>query len=539
MKKNLGFAFLTLALMALLLAGCGKGNAAPAQAPAAGSARVGTPDLPLVDKPATLSVWLNLGQIDPSAGITTLNDVLSWQVIEEKTGIHIDWIHPPAGQDGESFNLMIASGDYPDIIVNTGDALYSGGMDTAITDGVYIRLNELVEQYAPNYKELRTRTPEVARDTLTDQGNIGGFYSINTPNQGPWYGMAVRQDWLDDLGLATPVTYDDWYTMLTAFKEKKGASAPLWIMRRGGDLFSVFSAGYGITGPASSMIGSFFQVDGKVKYSPLEPGYREYVAMLAKWYREDLIDKDYYTRNDYFVPDTLANTGRSGAFPDIYVMIPLHPLLSEDKNINVVAIPAPVKNAGDRLHLRQYNFEWGNFSASVTAACKDPVLAVRWLDYLCSDEGSLIMGYGVEGDTFEYVDGKPRPTDKILNNPDGLNVAAARTKYVGGQPCGKYYWERELAGAAQSSLDAINTVWPSNADGAYMMPNITMTAEESGEFSRIMGDVDTYAMEMTTKFIIGSEPLSRYDEFTGTIRSMGAENAVAIMQTALDRYYRR
>jgi putative aldouronate transport system substrate-binding protein len=479
-----------------------------------------------------------LGQIDPAAGITTANDILVWRVIEQKTGIHIDWIHPPAGQEQDSFNLMIASGDYPDLILDM-QGFYSGGIDKAIADGVYLRLNELIDQYAPNYRELRARTPEVTRDTITDEGNLGSFYSINTPVQGPWYGMAVRQDWLDDLGLPTPVTYDDWHAMLTAFKDKKGASAPFWIPNRGGDMFSVFSAGYGVSALGGGVDGSFIQVDGKVKYSPLEEGYREYITMLARWYREDLIDKDFYTRNDYVVPDTLGNAGRTGAFPDIYVMLPLHQLFSEDKNINVVAVPAPVKTAGNRLHIRQYNFERGNFNISVTTACKDPVLAVRWLDYLCSDEGSLIQGYGVEGDTFEYVDGMPQFTAKILNNPDGLNSATARTKYVGMQPCGKYYWERELAGAAKSALDAINTIWPGNADGDYCMPNTTMTAEEGSTFSRIMGDVNTYALEMTTRFIIGTEPISRYDEFVNTLKRMGAEDAIAIKQAALDRYYAR
>jgi putative aldouronate transport system substrate-binding protein len=107
------------------------------------------------------------------------------------------------------------------------------------------------------------------------------------------------------------------------------------------------------------------------------------------------------------------------------------------------------------------------------------------------------------------------------------------------QPCGKYYWERELTGAAQSALDAINTIWPSNADGDYCMPNVTMTAEEGNEYSRIMGDVDTYASEMTTKFIIGAESLDKYDEFVRTLKNMGAEKAIALWQAALDRYYSR
>jgi putative aldouronate transport system substrate-binding protein len=547
MKKKMKtlFVFCMIALPAVLMLSCGNKSAA-SSAPAASSAapavsqEPGKVSLPLVDKPATLTIWAALGQLDPAAGISTNNDMLSWQVIEEKTGIHINWIHPPAGQEQENFNLMISSGDYPDLVINNTDGLYSGGIDKAIADGVYLRLNELIDLYAPNYRELRTRTPEVSRDTITDTGNIGGFYSINTPVQGPWYGMAVRQDWLTELGLSTPVTYDDWHTMLKAFKEKKGAAAPLWLMNRGGDLFSVFAAGYGVTGlMPGSVNGSFFQVNGKAKYSPLEPGYKEYITMLAQWYGEGLLDRDFYTRNDFMVPDVLANGGKTGAFPDIYVMMPLRSVFAGDPSMNVVAVPAPVKKAGDRVHIRQYNFERGNYSASVTTACKDPALAIRWLDYLCSDEGSLIMSYGVEGDTFEYVDGNPQFTAKILNNPEGLSAAAARTKYVGFQPCGKYYWGRELTGAAQSAVDAISTIWPSNADGDYVMPNVIMNADEGSEYSRIMGDVDTYAGEMTTKFIIGAEPLTKYDEFVGTLKAMGAERAVALWQAALDRYYSR
>jgi putative aldouronate transport system substrate-binding protein len=477
-----------------------------------------------------------MGMVDPAAGITTLNDVLAWQVIEQKTGVHIEWIHPPFGQEQESFNLLIASGDYPDLIINP---LYTGGLDQAIGEEVFLRLNELIDQYAPNYAELRTRNPDVARGTITDSGNLAAFYSINTPIQGPWYGMAVRKDWLDELGLSLPVTYDDWYAMLRAFKEKKGADAPFWFSQRNGDMFGVFAAGYGITGLAMGIDGSFFQVNGRAKYSPLEPGFKEYITMLAKWYAEGLIDRDYYTRNDYVVPGTLLDPGNTGAFPDIYTIMGYRAYMSGDLSMNVVPVPGPVKKAGDRLHLRQYNFERGNNHAVITTACKDPALAVRWLDYLCSDEGSLIQMYGVEGDTYNMIDGKPVPSEKLTANPEGLDVNVARVKYLNGISMGKYYWERELVGLPQTSLDAITTVWPSNADGDWEMPQITRTAEEGNRFARIMGDVDTYALEMSTKFIIGAEPLGNYDAFVAALKQMGAEEAVAIQQAALDRYYSR
>lgn len=496
-----------------------------------------TVQLPLTTAPVTFTVWISLGTVNPQIGIKDLNDVLIWQELEKRTGVHIEWIHPTAGQEQESFNLMISSGDYPDMIIEYN--AYSAGLDQGIEDGVFLRLNELIDQFAPHYAELRARNGDVTRGTITDSGNLGGMYSVNTPIQGPWYGPAVRKDWLDELGLDIPVTYDDWYTMLKAFKTEKGAEAPLWLHNRGGDMFSSLAAGYGVASLGTGSTSAFFQIDGTVKYSPLEEGYREYISMLAKWYGEGLIDPDYYTRRDYFVPDSLANTGKSGAFTDIYVMVPYRVYSAEDPAMNEVAVPLPVKTAGEKAHLRQYNFEVGNAKATVTTACKNPELAVKWLDYMCSDEGSLLMAYGVEGVTYSLVDGKPMPSALILANPDGLSAADARTKYLGGMYPGKYYWERELAGLPQKGLDAINTIWPDSADGAYVMPPVTMTAEEGTAFSRIMGDVDTYAVEMTTKFILGAEPLENFDQFVATLKAMGAEDAVAIQQAALERYLAR
>jgi putative aldouronate transport system substrate-binding protein len=492
--------------------------------------------LPLTKKKVTLTAWAQFRNINPKTGVKTFNDVLAYQELEKRTGVHIEWTHPANGQEKDSFNLMIAAGYYPDIIYDYN--YYTGGLDKAVSDGVYIKLNDLIAQYAPNYQKVRTKNGDVRRGTMTDSGSLVAFYSINTPIQGPWMGMAVRKDWLDDLGLKLPVTYDDWYTMLKAFKEKKDASAPLWINNRGSDMFGILPSGYGVTALGSTIAGSFIMVNGNVKYSPLENGYKEYITMLAKWYKDGLIDRDYFTRKDSLVPSSLADTGKSGAFADVYTLMAAHKLTSQDKKINVVAVPNPVKTAGDKLHIRQYNFEVGNNKACITTACKDPVLAAKWLDYMYSDEGSLLCMYGVEGQTYNMADGKPVPSDLIVKNPEGLSMGDARNKYTAWQPC-QYFWERELAGLDQGGLDAINKIWPSNSDGSYMMPAVTLTIDEGNKFSKIMNDVDTYALEMSTKFIIGAEPLSKYDEFINRIKDMGIAQAIRIQQTALNRYHTR
>lgn len=491
-----------------------------------------------LDEPVTFTAWNTTPSTNPALGLVTYNDIPVLQAWEEATNIHIEWDIPASGQEKESFNLMITSGEYPDLIWSV-DQYYVGGLDKAVDDGVIIAFNDMMETYAPDYWKLINRDDTLLRDCVTDGGNYAEVFMVNTPDQGPWYGMAVRQDWLDDCNLDTPVTYDDWYEMLKAFKEQKGATAPLWLNYKASDMFSVFSAGYGVASLGNSTKSPFYQVDGVVKYGPYEEGYREYITMLNKWYAEGLLDPDYYTRTtDGQVPSTLADTGASGAWPDIYTLLEVHNSVSDDPNIDVVAVPAPVKNEGDQLHLRQYNFTRGNGGVSISTACENPELALAWLNRGSQEDVSLSSYYGEEGVTYNMVDGEPQYTELILDNPDGLSFSDALVKYTWRAP-GIYQWDRELQGVSDKALEAINEIWPSNADGDYMLPNVSLTTEEGNQFSTIMGDLETYVSEMTTKFILGTESLDGYDGFVETMKAMGVEDAIALYQAALDRWNAR
>ena len=72
-----------------------------------------------------------------------------------------------------------------------------------------------------------------------------------------------------------------------------------------------------------------------------------------------------------------------------------------------------------------------------------------------------------------------------------------------------------------------------------MMPNITMTSDEANRYATIMGDVNTYVGEMTTKFILGSEDLSGWDAYVESVKGMGIDEAISLQQAALDRFFAR
>jgi len=493
------------------------------------SAKVGNPTLPIVSKQTTLKVWMPMDQ-DYTKTMKNIGESEYYKELEKRTGVHIDFIHPAIGQESASLNLLISSGDYPDIIQTTPNFVeYPGGEDKAISDGVFLKLNDFVKKYAPNYNELINSTEEIRKGTITDSGNIGGFHQICRNVQPAWYGLVVRQDWLDDLGLKTPVTYDDWRTMLKVFKEKKGATNPFMLHNTGFEYANALSAGYGVGS-------SFYGENGKVKFGPIESGYKEYLTMINEWYTEGLIGKDFTTNKSLNPPINYVATGKAGAWSDLYVLLSSDKQQSNDSNYRAVAVPAPVKKVGDKLHFRQTNTNVTAGIWSITTECKDPINAVKWIDYTFSPEGSLLANYGVKDISYKVgSDSKPQLTELMYKNTEGLTLKQTLRKYVKATSAAfDYDWERELVEQPKDNAEA-PSIWGENNDGAATLPQITLTAEEGSEYSAIMGDINTYVSEMSIKFILGQQPLTKYDEFVNQIKSMNIDRAIKIEQTAVDR----
>lgn len=533
MKKSMKALTMLVAIGVLVstVSGCGKKeNSTDTKTNTdVSDAKPGNQTLPLVSKPTTFKVWLPTNN-----NVKSFDDSEYFKELEKRTGVHVEFISPAVGQEQASLNLLIASGGLPDIVEMQSAYAYPGGMDKAIAEGSFLKLNDLVNKYAPNYNKLINSDKDIKKECMTDSGSIAGFMNAGVDAQPAWLGMVVRQDWLDELGLKTPVTYDDWYTMLKAFKEKKGAVAPMMMNNTGFTNFDIFNAGYGVGA-------SFYQVDGKAKFGPVENGYKEYLSMMNKWYTAGLIDKDFTTKKDFIASSTFTTTGKTGAWADIYTLLSQRKTVATDPKYRVVGLPAPVLKEGDQIHLRETNAKVGGTFWAVSKECKNPELAVKWMDYSFSPDGVLLSNYGIKDKSYTIgSDGKPSFTELVYKNPDGLTLYKAIGKYAklaSGDM--EYHWERESAGQPKDNLEAPK-LWGKNNDGSYTLPSaVTLSSDEGTEYAQIMGDINTFVSEMAVKFIIGQEPFSKYDDFVNKIKSMNIDRAIKLQQAALDRYNKR
>jgi len=201
-----------------------------------------------------------------------------------------------------------------------------------------------------------------------------------------------------------------------------------------------------------------------------------------------------------------------------------------------------VVKKGDKPKMNSTELPYAaNNSAAISSTCKNVELAARLLDYAYSPEGHLFYNFGVEGESYNMINGYPTYSDWVFKNPKGWPLAQAIAAYARGCYNGAFvqdirYNEQYLT--IQAQKDAIK-IWTIPGSTKYVLPTITPTPQESREFARIMNEVINYRDEMELKFILGTENLANWDNYVNNIKRMGIDRAIAIEEGALARFNAR
>lgn len=484
-----------------------------------------------------ITYWV---QMNPNAApiASSYNDVEYFKRLQEKTGVEVEFLHPPTGQAAEQFKLLIASrNDLPDVIETTWLSSYPGGPQKAIEDGIIIDIEPYLEEFAPNYKKMIESDPELLKQSKTDSGAVFGFHAINGSDSRIFGGFMLRQDWLTELGLEVPETISEWENVLTAFKEKKGASAPI---------STSLSSFIDHMIPAYNIAQKFYMEDGVVKYGAITPEYKEFLIEMNKWYANGLIDPDIASIDDKTIDANILNDKSGATFGGIGGGMGKWLDSTTNPEFALTAAPFPTLEKGTAAKVlpASYSHKMRGTSLAITTAAKDVEKIVKWLDERYTEEGIMLRNFGVEGETYDMVDGSPIYKEIITNNPEDLSMAVALAKYTqAGYPSPgvcehpdyhKQYMQRP---EQQEALKLFNK--DVETASRNMLPPIVATPEESKELANIVTELDTFIDESTIAFITGVEPIENFDQFTEDVKSMDIERAIEIQQAGVERYNAR
>lgn len=441
-------------------------------------------------------LWPHVSQTAQNFG-----EVPFYQELQKRCGVELEFLHPATGQEAEKFNVMCASGEYPDLI-EWDFTTYKGGPSKAVEDGVIIYLDEYIEKYAPNYKKYLDENPEIARQVMTDDGHYYTFaWFRGDESLMCWKGPQIRKDMLDKAGLELPETLEEWDTALRKFKEM-GIEYPLSSVGNG--FFDTFSGIFGVSE-------SFYQEDGVVKYGVIEPAYKDYIQQLATWYKDGILDQDFYAQDDKTYKAKVTS-GKVGAFVasaggDMGSFIPA--LEKLDANITLAGTKYPVMNKGEVSKFGQMDFDYYPMtSVSISSQCENIEEVVKFLDYGYSEEGHMFYNFGTEGESYEMVDGYPKYTELITKDPEGLPMMYSLSKYTAVAYGGPFiqdarYYEQYLPYEEQK--EAVSR-WAEH-DGSTRIPYISYTLDENSERSKKLTPIQSYVSENLLKFITGQESM--------------------------------
>ena len=516
-----------------------------------------TASLPITEEPVTLTYFM--GFESNSLNYMENGDLMNhqvWKYLQENSGVQIDLTVVDSSTMSDKLNLMLASGEYSDLL---NLASYSPGVEAAYDEDIIIDLGDYLEEDMPNYWTIINSDQNLLEE-VQDGHKFLAIYPIKDQVANPsGIGPFIRMDWLEDLDMEVPQTYDELTDVLRAFKTEKGAAEPMALQNTVSMANGVLMGGFGsmaelsTNGLSGNAVNGYYQEDGKVIYGATTDGTRKYLSWLHDLYTEDLINFE-NMQNREANPFSELNATRSadGSTGYIFSNQPFGGNYSTmaasqygDERCNWWPVQDVAQEAGQTIPFFEEITLVDNIATtlSISTQCKDVDVALKFLDYGYSYEGALLynMGFqkgsGHDVESWDYDEnGDPQFDGEVLAAIGPTNIASSvlTTKDLAGivmeRRLAFEFGEREL-----SCFDA----WSTHKTTENILGSATqLTSEESVEASGIYSDILTYVSTSVLQFINGDLNVNddaAWDAYVANIDAMGIDDLSAIIQGAYDR----
>ncbi len=515
---------------------------------------------PIVKDGETVS--LKLLSVSADAYASNPEDVWLWAFIREKLNMNIEVEHVLSSAAEERLTLMMVADELPDIMIGFGIGA-DKQMRYGVLEGQLLNIAPyLSEELTPNMMKMFRNFPNVL-PTITAPD--GGIYSVFN------YGMDVMpsphawllKDWLDEKGIESPRTLDEFTELLRAFKAEYPDSTPMGGSSTANDPRAYLLNAFGYL--TSNGDGIKIAVrNGEAVIPAADAEYKEYLEVMKSYYDEGLISRDFFT-----LETTAVNAQ-----------------LAEKQNV-FSCVGAPYNVLPDPADFQQWwgayplTSEWNDTAACLagnyirtggmvfSAKTKYPEVCVRFADYFFGNEGGIYKWDGpcagtedclgmIEG--FLYVeDGTSYTRPDAAKFPSGYAfLASVIAPWGGSESFGyrkdiddptrtNYHVMQKMAGVPE-----IGTVYdPNVGDHWYRMgmedvalpyqqvgyPNITwFTADESVEMNEIITVVEPFMKTETAKFITGVRPLDEFDQYLNELKGMGIDTLLGYYVKAYEAF---
>ncbi|WP_168123156.1 extracellular solute-binding protein [Paenibacillus sp. HB172176] len=514
MKKwNKSAAFLTLCLLlSVIMSACSSNNNGNNASSESGNNSGSSNE-------AITARWMR----GENAAQAIMTDTPVIEAIKEQTGVSIDLEPVPGSNYVDKKSALLSTNNIPDIM-----GVEASEVVKYAETGMFVPISDYLDQM-PNFSKIIEENPEIKK--LYVDGKLYSFpITENYKIQGG-KGLLIRTDILEKLNLQVPATFDELYDVLKAMKEAYPDSYPF--TTRGMSFMDAFSlgmgSGYGMT---------YDDESNQYFYGLNKPEFKDVLAYLHKLYEEKLLDPDFAinTKENW---DQKLSTGKSFFYYDnnSFAVNYNKALQENDSNAKFDLIPYLKNSAGD-IKGWLYPKGWLVDNYVISSKTKNPEAIIKMFDWMYGPEGTLTTNFGIEGETYEMVDGKPSITqatiDKYSNSGDPVRAMMSETG-LGLLALAVHVDEGPMVQA--SSEDLVQWGEELTADpGAYYAPSLDpVFTEEEVEQRKDITSKLSILQEDVVKFIIGTKSLDDFDAWAKKLTAAGADQLEEIYNTALGR----
>lgn len=331
--------------------------------------------------------------------------------------------------------LIAASGDYPDLISPKGD------LDKLIDAGAMLDLTDLIEEHAPNLKKLFGDEIKRLRYSNDDPSIyvIPTYSAIDGVNFVAGGGFQLQHRAVKEAGYPEIKTLQDYENVIRNYLEKHPTDEngnPNIGMTLNADDWHIQIT---VTNQAAETTGKSgdgeYYIDPETyeaSYHFRTEGEKEYFQWLNHMYNTGLLDKESFVqKNDQYLSKVAS--GRVIGLTDVdwgYAdgEKALKAAGKNDQTYGHYSVMLSDQYKDNRYQSTGFMAGWG---VGITVDCEDPVRAIKFLDYLASEEAQVLNNWGIEGKHYEVKDGTRVVPAEVQERIVNDNIAFSRESGIG------------------------------------------------------------------------------------------------------------
>ncbi len=414
--------------------------------------------------------------------------------VEKKSNTKIKIVEAPSGEGTQKLNLLISSGNCPDIVKTGLVTINKYGTEDAMYP-----MQEVIDKYMPNVKNALN--DDIIKKLEASNNKL---YVVPFIRDIGYSGFFVRQDWLGKLGLSIPKTLDEYYKMLKDFTEKdpdgngKKDTFGTTLTENLGR-FELMCGPFGL--PANDFV---MGDDGNLILSSVHPKMKEALAFGAKLYKEGLIDPEFSTLKGQLYEEKVTNN-KIGVMTNPSSMATKYESELKktvpDAKYQIFDVPVAegVKKgiSATSSIIEGTNGKSIDGQIGISKTTKHLEAVAKFIDWNFTSEAEKLWTYGIEGTHYTMENGKPKFKPEYFG-PD--KVANRQQQGL---------WDQyKLCGFYDQRTDGYPQVWAPDTiknivgtlSSAY--PKLVYFSTPTGETAS--GEIGKARLENFTKIIMGS-----------------------------------